>query len=187
MNIWEKKRRIMRRYDATADIYDMRYAEEQAAKYGVALENTQKERLGLVLDVGCGTGLLFSHVADRAEAIVGLDISKKTLLKARDRVRFVWDVHLVCADVDFLPFVEKVFDNVFAMTLIQNTPDPSRTLGEIRRVSRCGATVVVTGLKKVFSKEAFRKLLHNADLGTTVLKDGSNLRCYVAISVKTRH
>jgi hypothetical protein len=32
MGSWLKKRRVMQRYDLTAEIYEMRYVEEQTAK-----------------------------------------------------------------------------------------------------------------------------------------------------------
>jgi hypothetical protein len=37
MNLWSKKRSVMRRYDLTAQMYDQRYGEEQEAKYKAAL------------------------------------------------------------------------------------------------------------------------------------------------------
>src|SRR5208337_435705 len=115
MNAWDKKRDIMRRYDVTARIYDMRYAEEQAAKIEAALEHVEV-KAGVVLDVGCGTGILFSYVADKARMTVGVDVSKKTLLKARERARNHASVHLVCADADNMPLRNKVFDRAFAIT-----------------------------------------------------------------------
>ena len=41
MNGWLKKRRVMRRYDLTAEMYDMRYAEEQAAKIRAGLKHVE--------------------------------------------------------------------------------------------------------------------------------------------------
>ncbi len=38
-----------------------------------------------VLDVGCGSGLFFSQVAAQASLVVGVDISRKLLLKAKER------------------------------------------------------------------------------------------------------
>ena len=56
MNKWSQKRRVMRRYDLTARMYDERYAEEQAAKYRAALKHLDIH--GSVLDVGCGTAAI---------------------------------------------------------------------------------------------------------------------------------
>jgi ubiquinone/menaquinone biosynthesis C-methylase UbiE len=165
----------------------MRYAEEQTAKYEAALESLKTERLGRVLDVGCGTGLLFTHIANRAELIVGLDISKKTLLKAKQNTTNFPNVCLVQADCDWLPFQLGVFDHVFAVTLIQNAPKPVDTLNEIKRVTSEKAAVVVTGLKRVFQLECFRKLLEDVGLNVEVMKDEDNLKCHVAVCVKMNH
>jgi malonyl-CoA O-methyltransferase len=187
MRRWDKKRKIMRQYDATAHLYDARYAEEQTLKYEAALESMRDRRFGLVLDAGCGTGLLFDSVADKAEMTLGLDISKETLFKAKKRAENLPNVHLVCADADNMPLKEKTFTEVFAVTLIQNTPAPAETLNEIERVSKYGAIIVVTGLKKVLSRRGFESLLRESGLKMMALKDRGNLKCYVAICAMIRH
>lgn len=187
MSGWKKKRSVMKRYDATASIYDMRYAEEQAAKYEAAFESLEHENLDFVLDVGCGTGLLFGSIADKAEAIVGLDISREILLVARKRRQIHSNVHLILADADNMPLRDEIFDHVFAMTVIQNAPNPAKTLEEIKRSAKDTSEIVVTGLKRVFSEERFRKLLEHAGFRVVSLKDEDNLRCYVAVCTRLRH
>ncbi|MCK4439381.1 methyltransferase domain-containing protein, partial [Candidatus Bathyarchaeota archaeon] len=119
MSEWDKKRDVMQRYDLTAHIYDMRYAEEQTAKIEAAMEIIDVEKGSLVLDVGCGTGVLFNHVANKAKAIVGLDISKEILLQAKERARKFSNAHLILADADNMPLEEGMFSHVFALTLVQ--------------------------------------------------------------------
>jgi len=183
MSEWDKKRDVMRRYDITAHMYDMRYAKEQAAKIKVALEGLKAEKYGVVLDAGCGTGILFSYIVDKAEAIVGLDISRKILLCAKKRVRNLQDVHLILADADSMPLKENSFNHVFGVTLLQNMPNPVKTLNEIMRVAKKNANIVVTGLKKVFNQESFKELLQEAGLKIVFLKD-EGLKCYVAVCIK---
>jgi len=173
----------MRRYDSTADIYDMRYAEEQAAKIEAALEGLNKENYGQVLDAGCGTGILFGYVANRAKTTVGLDISTKILLQAKKHAKNFQNVHLILADADNMPLKENTFNHVFGITLIQNTPDPAKTLNEIRRVTERDSVIVVTGLKKAFTLEGFEELLWNASLKIVALRD-EGLKCYVAVCTK---
>jgi ubiquinone/menaquinone biosynthesis C-methylase UbiE len=182
MSGWQKKRRVMICYDTTASIYDRRYAEEQAAKVEAALKNVRIEKEGLILDVGCGTGILFDHVADEADGIIGLDFSKKCLLQAKERIRNrqLRNVQLILADADNMPFHNEVFNRVFAMTILQNMPSPVETLAEIKRVSRNDAFFVVSGLKRIFSKKGFERLLKNSQLNTLMLED-EKLKCYVAV------
>jgi ubiquinone/menaquinone biosynthesis C-methylase UbiE len=182
MRGWHKKRRIMLCYDTTATIYEKRYAEEQATKVEAALKHVKIEKEWLILDVGCGTGILFDHIADQAHGIVGLDFSKKCLLQAKDRIRnkSLRDVQLIQADADNMPFHNEVFNTAFAMTILQNTPSPNETLAEIKRVSGNDALFVITGLKKIFAKEGFERLLKDSQLDTLVLED-EKLKCYVAV------
>jgi ubiquinone/menaquinone biosynthesis C-methylase UbiE len=186
MSEWKKKRSLMHRYDLTAHIYDMQYAEEQTAKIEAALESLKIGKHSLVLDAGCGTGLLFGYVADKAETTLGLDISEKILLQAKKRAKNSQNIHLILADADNMPLRENMFSHVFGITLIQNTPNPAKTLSEIKRVTKEDATIVVTGMKKAFTLEKFKELLQDADFGIVALKDES-LKCYVAVCTKLHH
>jgi ubiquinone/menaquinone biosynthesis C-methylase UbiE len=183
VSAWKQKRRVMRRYNLTARLYDVRYAEEQEAKYRIALENLKVA--GTILDVGCGTGLLFTHVATKAGTVVGVDVSKQLLLHAKERAVKFRGVHLVQADADHLPFKNACFTVVFAFTVLQNMPKPSETLMEIKRTAKHDAFIVITGLKKTFPLEAFGELLQQAGLRVVSLKDDDDLKCYVAVSLQS--
>jgi ubiquinone/menaquinone biosynthesis C-methylase UbiE len=126
---------------------------------------------------------LFNHVAEKAETVVGLDISRKVLLQAKERSRKFVNVDLIQADADNIPFSNQVFSHVFAMTLIQNMPNPIKTLKEVERVTKNDAVIVVTGLKKKFSLEDFVRLLRKIGLNIIEMKNES-LKCYVAICSK---
>jgi ubiquinone/menaquinone biosynthesis C-methylase UbiE len=182
VSVWKQKRSVMRRYDMTARLYDMRYAEEQETKYKAALRNLSVA--GTVLDVGCGTGLFFSHIAAEAERVVGIDVSRKLLSEGRKRAKKSREVYLVQADADHLPFKNDCFSAIFAFTLLQNMPKPMETLAEIRRTANSDAFIVVTGLKKIFSLEALSDLIQQSGLRVVSVRDDDVLKCYVAITVK---
>lgn len=188
MTEWSQKRGVMRRYDSTAQIYDIRYAEEQAAKIETALEimgSLKVEKNSLVLDIGCGTGLLFNYIADKAGMVVGLDISRKILAEAKRRSEKFRNVHLVLADADHTPFKSSIFSHIFAVTLIQNMPNPEKTLAEANRVASKSAVIVVTGLKKKFPLNVFEGLLRKLSLNVIEIRDGDKrLKCYVAVCTK---
>ena len=172
----------MRSYDTTAQIYEMRYFEEQTAKIKEALEATAINKNSLVLDAGCGTGILFAYIAKKAKTIIGLDVSRKILFEAKRRADNFQNVNLILADADNMPLKERLFKNVFAFTLLQNMPSPAKTLSEIKRVANKNAIIVVTGMKKTFALNEFERLLRSARLKVVSLKH-EGLKCYVAICI----
>jgi ubiquinone/menaquinone biosynthesis C-methylase UbiE len=184
VNNCNKKRKVMRRYDLTARMYEERYAEEQAAKYQAALKHLSIKRNSIVLDVGCGTGLFIPYIAPEAETVVGVDISRRLLLQAKEHIRPLCNVQLVQADADHLPFRTACFTEVFGFTVLQNMPNPLETLLEIERNAKRGAPIVVTGLKKAFSLEDFKALLQKAGLQVVHIEDADAVKCHVAMTVQ---
>ncbi len=180
MNAWKDKRRVMHRYDLTADLYEERYREEQKAKYDAALENV-KLTGGSILDVGCGTGLFFSRVAPCSSAIIGVDISRRLLLKARAEAKKWSNVFLVLADADHLPFRQGFFASVFGFTVLQNMPRPKETLRELQRVTQAEGCIVATGLKGFFPVDKFAEVLDGSGLRVSCFVDREELKCYVAV------
>jgi ubiquinone/menaquinone biosynthesis C-methylase UbiE len=177
---WKDKRKVMQRYDLTAEMYDERYAEEQKAKYKKALENINAAD-GVVLDAGCGSGLFFSQVAAQAKIVVGVDVSRKLLFKAKEQASVLRNVFVLQADADHLPFRAAFFDATFAFTVLQNMPKPSETLAELNRVTKSGGRLVLTGLKKAFSLDGFMDVLEGAGLRMVSFADDEDLKCYVAV------
>lgn len=184
MTEWNKKREVMRDYDRLEAIYDTQYTEEQSAKIKAALSGMRLREDSLMLDAGCGTGLLFEHVANQAKLLVGLDFSSSTLKEAKKRTKQFSNVALIHADADYTPFPNETFDAVFAITLLQNTPNPLSTLHEMKRVSKHQFFIAVTGLKKKFTQEAFEKLLEEAELKIFIMKTNDQLKGYVAMCRK---
>jgi len=174
----------MRRYEVTARSYDSQYKEEQYAKYNKALENVVMPSGSIVLDAGCGTGLLFSRIAPIAKTVVGMDFSHELLLRAKEKASELGNVHLLEADADWLPFRNSCFDLVFAFTMLQNMPRPLETLKAFGQTAKEEATIIVTGLKKHFSMDAFANLLKNAGFNMVSIITDDVLKCYVAIVKK---
>ena len=170
----------MRHYNQLAAIYDIQYADEQKAKIEAVLENMSLEKNDFVLDVGCGTGLLFPYIASKVQLLIGIDSSQGLLEKAETRKEPLANVHILLADADHLPFRSWSFSTTFAITLLQNSSDPLTTLREIERVSKEHATIMVTGLKKKFTQQTFTTTLENAKLEPITLETDNNLKDYIA-------
>lgn len=78
-----------------------------------------REKEGSVLDVGCGTGALFASLRLKRSITVGVDIFQPDLIKA---TRYGAYSDLVIADVRFLPFKRKSFENVLCSEVIEHLP-----------------------------------------------------------------
>lgn len=161
-------------------MYDGRYAEEQKAKFGTAIKKVTVVN-ATILDVGCGSGLFFGQVAEQAKIVVGVDLSRKLLLLAKEKAKPFQNVVVLQADADNLPFADSAFDAVFAFTVLQNLPKPLLALNEIKRVVQRGGIVTVSGLKKAFSLAKFLDLLETASLKLVSFVDEEELKCYVAV------
>jgi len=175
----------MRHYDRAAKVYDAQYSEEQEAKINAALKSLKLRDNAIVLDAGCGTGLLFPHIARAVRLVAGLDLSSSIMGEAKKRAKQLPNTALLRADADQMPFQDHTFDTVFAITLLQNTPNPHLTLEEIKRVSKSRAVIVATGLKKQFTLRSFTDLLHQARLNIKALETDERLRGYVAVCTKS--
>lgn len=165
---WSEKRKILHHYDRLARIYDSLYGEEQRSKIESILKILKIGCEDLVLDLGCGTGLLIEYVAMKVNHFVGVDLSGESLKIAVERSRRLGvkqKVSLLQADVDNLPFRDDVFDKIFALTLLQSLPEPCKTIYEIIWVTKSNSQVAVTGLKKHFTKEYFSRLISKIGCG----------------------
>lgn len=111
------------------------------------------QRLGLqsgsrVLDLGCGTGLdlpLLSHAVGLKGQVTGMDLSRKMLHQAGERIRKrnCSNVSLVLGNALALPFADNSFDAVFCDYLLSTLP-AIRAVEEAFRVARPGANMVFT-------------------------------------------
>jgi len=181
MREWKEKRGTMRHYDQEAAIYDVQYLGEQNAKIEVILKSMELSLNGAVLDLGCGTGFLFQNIAQRVGLLVGIDLSQKALQEAKKHTKNRYNIALVRADADNAPFPDCIFDRVFAITLLQNMPDPLKTISEMRRIGKPQAIFAVTGLKKKFTQEVFVDLLKAARLKVSALETDQRLKGHIAI------
>src|SRR5659263_311171 len=112
----------MQRYDVTAEMYDESYAQEQKRKYKKALENVYVTGK-TVLDVGCGSGLFFKEVATQASLVIGVDVSRKLLLKAKEQSSAFSNVAVLQADADHLPFRDELFGAVLLLRYSRTCPN----------------------------------------------------------------
>jgi ubiquinone/menaquinone biosynthesis C-methylase UbiE len=101
------------------------------------------ERAGLkdarrVLEVGCGTGAILSGLVTSAD-VHGLDLDSLRLVEARQHAA---NSRLARGDALELPYLTGVFDITFCHYLLLWVQRPSQVLGEMKRVTRPGGSVL---------------------------------------------
>lgn len=98
----------------------------------------------LVLDAGCGGGLVAKGLAEAGAVVVGLDRSPSTLEVARRAVaaapaaRF----HAAGGRLERLPFADGAFDAVVAADVLEHVPDLPAVVRELGRVLAPGGSLV---------------------------------------------
>lgn len=107
---------------------------------------------GLLLDAGCGVGLLSAIFNDCLRnpklatwvnyKIIGVDISHQSLCLANKQN---FNNSEYCrADLSNLPFRDNTFDVVFLIEVIEHIPDKYRVFRELRRVTKNNGQIIVT-------------------------------------------
>ena len=172
------KNTIRDRYDGLGgSLYDLRYTEEQRAKYELIL--AELNQTTLLLDNGCGTGLLFPLLEC---PVIGLDISSGLLEKAKERTG---DKHyLVQGDSEHLPLRNSLFDAVVSVTVIQNVSTLDRFLDESARISKSGSIVIISSLKRVYSREEITRLIENDELSVNKIFTSEKVNDWITVSTR---
>ena len=162
---WSNKRDVRRYYNTIASAYTELYGKEQLLKYRAAFKylSTTGEA---ILDLGCGTGLLFSFISTQS-LLVGIDLSSQMVRHAARRICAYPEGHVICADADYLPLRGSIFNTVFAFTLLQNIGTPQNLLQEVSRVLKNNSTFILSVLKSVFHGDEILKRLRHSHLQVT--------------------
>ena len=103
-----------------------------------------EERLGTVVEFGCGTGFYTEVLAQKADAVVATDVAPGMLALARSRIDAP-NVTFRAEDGQRTSFPDEAFDAVF-MSLVLHFTEPATTLAEMHRILRPGGTLVVANL-----------------------------------------
>lgn len=152
-------KRVVSDYNATARIYDERYAAEQETKIGFLTGRLRPERGELVLDVGCGTGKLFESLKG-GPFCVGIDPSLGMLREAKLKGT---TGEVILADAEHIPIRSGVADYVFSVTVVQLLDNPADGAREILRILKEGGWLGVSALLKSFTGEGLKALFGIAD------------------------
>jgi len=96
-----------------------------------------------VLDAGCGMGRYLRVAAEsRANLIVGMDLSQ-SVTAAREMTATETRIAIVRGDMLRPPFKPATFDHIYALGVIDHTPDPRASFLALARLLKPGGRIVV--------------------------------------------
>lgn len=111
----------------------------------IVLKELAAEPIGVLLDVGTGSGHLLELLGANATRAVGIDISSDALRLARTNVHGAGLSHceLQRGDMYDLPFAGPLFDTVTVDRVLATARRPAAALSEIVRTLKAGGRVVI--------------------------------------------
>lgn len=101
--------------------------------------------LGVMLDIGTGTGRMAELFANQAERIVALDKNLEMLRVARAKLQHLptAQIDLVQGDFADLPFAAETFDTVLVHQVLHFAQEPGQALAEAGRITRPGGRIAI--------------------------------------------
>jgi SAM-dependent methyltransferase len=110
----------------------------------------------LILDAGCGNGLLSEALTSLGATVIAIDYS--TSVFAAERHRTSSAVHFVRGDLAQPPFERAVFDVVFSSGVLHHTPNTRNTFMRVAQLTRPGGKFYVWLYRR--SRRLRHRLLH---------------------------
>lgn len=155
-------------FDKLAEEWDLAFTSEDLERLNHLIEKINVRPGMDILDLGCGTGILFDLLRRKTGekgTVTGVDFSLNMIRIAHRNFPFE-NVNVVDADVTMLPFPDKRFDLAVAFASFPHFRDQHRTLHEIHRVLKTGAKFFIIHLAS--SKEIGE---HHKRIGGVVEQD----------------
>lgn len=166
---YSKKKKIIEEYNFSSEVYDKRYKVLQEEKYKRAL-NRYNTRGKIILDLGCGTGLLLEFILTSNNVqfkmdltYIGVDISWNMLKNFKSKIiqrKPISKIMLMLADIENLPFRDNSFNLILSFTSFQNLPNIEKGILDSLRVSVHDSDFIFTILRKKLEQNSLIGLLN---------------------------
>ncbi len=131
---------------------DVQVVYEHLHRYLWAAQIVEGKR---VLDLGSGEGFGAAILAERANAVVGVDIDERTVEHARLNWAGPTVSFAVASALDLSTFETGSFDVAVAFEIIEHVADQDRVLAELERVMAPGGLLVIsTPDRRMYSEAA---------------------------------
>ena len=110
---------------------------------GTILNNAEVKEGQHVLDVACGTGVMFPYyMGHNAGSITGIDISPKMAAIAAEKFAEFENIQVLCGDVEEVSF-DKKFDLIMVYNALPHFPEPERLIAVLSAMLKDGGRLCV--------------------------------------------
>ena len=136
------KKDVIEFFDRCAPMWDADMVKSDAI-IGKILDNTEVGAGMDVLDVACGTGVMFDYYLTRGVAsVIGIDISPEMARIAAEKYAGEPKVQVICGDVEEYPF-DRRFDRVVVYNAFPHFPYPKRLIKILAGLLKDGGRLTV--------------------------------------------
>lgn len=115
----------------------------QERRLQMVLETGQGRLAGRVLENGCGVGQYVEKLAGQAGEVIGLEYDFERAAQARERVKALPKVRILCAAGEELPFPEGSFSLILSHEVLEHVLDDRQAVAEMVRVLEPGGRMIV--------------------------------------------
>lgn len=137
-----KKSDIIAFFDSRAQFWDAEMIKSDEIIETI-LDNVKASAGMNVLDVACGTGVMFPYYLKRnAAGITGIDISSKMAEIASEKFAGEEKVQVICGDVEETEFKYK-FDLIMVYNAFPHFPDPERLISTLSKLLNEGGRLCI--------------------------------------------
>ncbi|WP_154222095.1 ArsR/SmtB family transcription factor [Marinicella rhabdoformis] len=105
-------------------------------------------KLGAVLDIGSGDGVLAELMSQQCEHYTCADNNAKAIEAARNRLHSAQNVSFTTCDMHHLPFENNQFDCVMLLHVLTYSKEPELAIKEALRVLKPGGKLLISTLFK---------------------------------------
>lgn len=136
------KKDVIEFFDRLAPSWDADMIKDDAI-IGEILKNARISAGQTVLDVACGTGVMFDYYLDLGvDSILGIDISPEMAKIAAEKFKDQSRVRVVCGDVTEFDFAAR-FDRIMVYNAFPHFPDPDLLIKTLASLLNEGGTLTV--------------------------------------------
>lgn len=121
------KQDVIQFFDRCAPDWDAEMVKDDAI-IATILDNARVAAGQRILDVACGTGVLFPYyLARQAAQVTGIDISPEMARRAAEKFADDSRVQVICGDVEEWPFSQG-FDRIVVYNAFPHFPEPEQLI-----------------------------------------------------------